>query len=195
MTTNTTDLWSGSFGNQYHDRCRVDVAARVPFWQSAIEFCTPATVFELGCGPGWNLHAIAQCAPNTDLYGTDLNLAAVNEARSAGLEVQHVTGSVAGLYSSGSMDLVFTAGCLIHVSPAQLEATMRALVDLSARWVIAIEYHAEEETEVEYRGVKGALWKRNYAKLYQDMGLRLVSIGEIVEGFDQCSYALLEKPL
>lgn len=191
----TTDLWAGKFGDEYLARCRVEWQQRVPFWQSAIEFCTPATVFELGCNAAWNLRAIQSIAPNTDLFGVDVNEKAVNEARGHGIEVQVVgEQGIAGLYEAGSMDLVFTAGLLIHVAPADLERTMRSLVELSGRYVLAIEYHQDEgETEVEYRGHKGALWKRNYGKLYQDLGLTLLSVGE-AGGFDQCEFALLERP-
>lgn len=188
------EAWSGSFGNSYHERNRVDWRARVEFWQSAIEFCTPATVFELGCGPGWNLRAIQQCAPNTGVFGADLNQQAVDEARAAGLEVQLVgQHGIAGLYEPGSMDIVCTAGCLIHVPPADLSRTMQDLIELSGRYVLAIEYQADQEEEVEYRGQMGLLWKRPYGKLYQDLGLVLLSEG-VAGGFDACNYALLEKP-
>jgi pseudaminic acid biosynthesis-associated methylase len=194
--TNTTELWRGSFGDQYIERNRYDWRDRIAFWQSAVEYCTPATIFEFGCNIGNNLRAIQACAPNVDLYGCDINQQAVNEARAAGFEVQNVSEQgVVGLYEPGTMDLVFTSGVLIHIPPAALERTMRQLIDLSGRYVLAVEYHTDEgEEEVEYRGHSGALWKRNYGKLYQDMGLRLLSTGE-AGGFDQCEFYLLEKPV
>lgn len=190
----TTDLWAGQFGNEYIERNRVAWQPRAEFWRSAVEFCTPATVFEFGCNIGLNLRAIQSVAPNTALFGCDVNATAVNEARAAGFEVQHVGAQgVAGLYEPGSMDLVFTAGVLIHVAPADIERTMRDLISLSGRYVLAIEYHEEEgEVEVEYRGQTGALWRRPYGKLYADLGLRLLSQGE-AGGFDKCTYYLLER--
>lgn len=190
----TADLWAGTFGNAYTERNRVDWQARMPFWDSAIQFCTPGTVFEFGCNAGWNLRAIQAVSPNTELHGCDVNMQAVNEARAAGLEVQHVgEHGIAGLYEPGCMDLVATCGVLIHIAPADLERTMRSLIELSGRYVLAVEYHTDEgEEEVEYRGHTGALWKRNYGKLYQDLGLRLLSVGE-AGGFDQCTFYLLEK--
>lgn len=194
LVLNPTDLWSGTFGNDYTERNRVNWRARVPFWESAIQFCAPGTIFELGANAGWNLLAIQSVAPNTDLFGADVNQHAVNEARSQGLEVQHVgEHGIAGLYEPGTMDLVFTAGVLIHIAPADLERTMRSLVELSGRYVLAIEYHANEETEVEYRGHTGALWRRDYGKLYQGLGLTLLSQG-VAGGFDDCTFYLLEKP-
>ena len=189
----TVELWSGTFGDKYLQRCRVDWQARMPFWESAIHFCTPATVFEFGCNAGWNLRAISAVAPNIDLFGCDVNEQAVNEARAAGFEVQKVSEhGVAGLYEPGTMDLVFSAGVLIHVAPQDLERTMRNLIELSGRYVLAVEYAADEEQEIEYRGLAGALWKRPYGRLYEGLGLRLLSEGE-AGGFDQCNYWLLEK--
>lgn len=190
----TTDLWSGNFGEAYIERNRIDWRPRVEFWQSAVEFCTPATVFEFGCNIGLNLHAIQSVAPNTELYGVDVNLKAINEARGHGFEVQQVgQHGLAGLYEPGSMDLVFTAGVLIHIAPPDLERTMRDLIDLSGRYVLAIEYHADQEEEIEYRGHQGALWKRPYGALYVNLGLNLLSQGP-AGGFDNCEYYLLEKP-
>jgi pseudaminic acid biosynthesis-associated methylase len=193
VVSSTADLWAGTFGNSYTERNRVNWRARVPFWESAIQFCTPATVFEFGCNAGWNLLAIQQVAPNTDLFGVDLSSNEVNEARGRGLSVQQIgQQGIAGLYDNGTMDLVFTAGVLIHVPPSDLDRVMRSLVDLSGRYVIAVEYHADQQTEVEYRGLKGALWKRDYGKLYQAYGLNLLSQGP-AQGFDDCEYYLLEK--
>lgn len=192
--TNTTDLWTGSFGTAYHERNRVQWQARIPFWESAIRYTHAMRVFELGCGPGWNFRAINTCAPGVECFGADLNANAVNEARASGYEVQHIgEQGIPGLYEPGTMDMTYSAGCLIHVPPAALERTMRQLVDLSGRYVLAIEYMADQEEEVEYRGVSGALWKRPYAKLYQDLGLRLLVEGEDAQGFDRCGFALLEK--
>lgn len=190
----TTDLWSGSFGSEYIERNRGPWQPRADFWQSAIEYTTPGTIFEFGCNIGLNLQAIQSVAPGADLYGCDINQKAVNEAREQGFEVQHVGAQgIAGLYEPGTMDLVFTAGVLIHVAPSDLERTMRSLVELSGRYVLAIEYHQEEgEVEVEYRGVKEALWRRNYGRLYQDMGLRLLAQG-VAWKESLCEFYLLEK--
>lgn len=192
---NTVDLWSGSFGNAYLERNRVDWKARVPFWQSCIEYTTPGTVFEFGCNAGWNLRAIQSVAPSTDVYGADVNQAAVNEARAAGVEAQVISEhGIAGMYEPRSMDLVITAGVLIHIPPEQLDRTMRSLIDLSGRYICAVEYDADREEEVEYRGHKGALWKRPYGAIFESMGMRQVFVVPDVEGFDNCTAYLLERP-
>lgn len=190
----TEDFWQQQFGDEYHRRNRVDWKARMDFWDSAMQYTGAKSVLDVGCGPGWNLLAIQAVAPGTELHGVDVNASAVEEARQHGLEA-HCTPAIgiAGLYPAESIDLVATSGVLIHIAPADLEPVMRAIVATSGKYVLAIEYEADAETEVEYRGHKGKLWKRPFARLYQGLGLRLLSTGE-AGGFDRCEYALLEKP-
>jgi pseudaminic acid biosynthesis-associated methylase len=191
--TETTDFWAGEFGRDYTKRNRVEWQARLPFWESAVQFCQPATVLEVGCNAGWNLRAIRQLSPSTELYGVDVNAVAAEEARQAGLEVQHMDAlGILGIHEPGSIDLVFTAGMLIHVAPQDLESVMRAIIAVSGRYVMAIEYDSEDEEEVEYRGHAGRLWKRPYGRLYEVLGLKLLSQGT-AGGFDSCEYYLLDK--
>ena len=191
-TPQTEQAWAGAFGNAYLARNRVDWQARLPFWQSAIDFMHPANVLEVGCNAGWNLLAIHECDRSVELLGIDVNASAVEEARQNGLEVQQLgANALIGCHDAGSIDLVFTAGMLIHVSPQDLPATMQAIVATSGRYVLAIEYEAAEEEQVKYRENVG-LWKRPYGLLYQEMGLRLLSTG-VAGGFDDCTYWLLEK--
>ncbi len=189
----TVELWQGRFGDEYTQRCRVEWRERVPFWQSAMAFTEAQSVFEFGCNCGWNLLAIQSIAPATRLCGADVNARAVEECRQQGIEAQHVgQHGIVGLYEPGSMDLAFSAGCLIHVAPQDLERTMRSIIDISGKYVLAVEYAADHEIEIEYRGHHGALWKRPFGKLYQDLGLTLLSEG-VAGGFDECNFWLLEK--
>ena len=189
----TEDFWAGAFGQEYTERNQVDPATRVDFWRSAVEYCTPGTVLEVGCNRGHNLAAIQMVDQSIDLYGVDVNAQAVEEARQQGFEAQHSNAlGIAGLFDPGSMDLVFTAGVLIHIAPEDLESVMRAIVATSARYVLAVEYASDHEEEVEYRGHAGKLWKRPFGQLYEKLGLKLLAIGP-AGGFDQCDFWLLEK--
>lgn len=190
----TEDFWRGTFGTDYTSRNQVDPQTRKEFWQSAMEYMNPLTVLEVGCNRGHNLLCIQSIDSTIECAGIDVNTTAVNEARQQGIEAQEGEASrVANIFGHGSKDLVFTAGVLIHIAPADLAEVMQAIIDTSARYVLAVEYAADEEEEVEYRGHKGKLWKRPFGKLYQEMGLTLLSTG-VAGGFDHCTYWMLEKP-
>lgn len=185
----TAEFWAGEFGNEYVKRNRVDWWKRMPFWAGVISDILPSSVIEFGTNCGWNLMAIRALQFPMAISGVEINAEAVSHTQKAGFCVVN-TDILASPFSGA--DLTFTAGVLIHIAPEDLKATMQKIIDSSRRYVLAVEYAADKEEEVIYRGHRGVLWKRPFGKLYQDLGLRLVSEG-VAEGFDQCTYWLLER--
>ena len=185
------ELWAGEFGVEYTDRNRVNWRNRIKFWDTMIELIGVRSVLEVGCNAGWNLSALRVCEPTLALYGTDINPVAVDQARVCGLNVECKLDFDAAF--RGKMELVFTAGVLIHVEPENLKEFMSALASKSCRYVLAVEYASDVEEEIPYQGMTGKCWKRPYGKLYEELGLRLVYTGDAGEGFDRCTFWLLEK--
>lgn len=186
------DFWAGEFGNAYLERNQVDWRARVGFWRMVISLTSPNSVLEIGANAGWNLRAIREASPGTYVCGIDINLKAALAAYQDGYMVYQQGAENLDLRGR-KFDLVFTAGVLIHISPEQLNGVMWEAVDKSNRYILAIEYESDREEEVEYRGHSGKLWRRPFGELYQAMGLRLVHTGPAGQGFDRCTYWLLEK--
>jgi pseudaminic acid biosynthesis-associated methylase len=185
------EMWAGQFGDDYLRRNQVDWPKRRPFWDLMIHKTGARSVFELGANAGWNLSAIRQWHPQTVVIGSDINTEACLQAQAAGLTV--VNNLDFTTHVPGRFELVFTSGVLIHIEPEHLAEVMLALVAKSYRWVLAIEYAADTETMVEYRGQRDRLWKRPYGANYEALGLKLVESGDAGPGFDQCTYWLLEK--
>ena len=191
-----SEAWAGQWGNDYTNRNRVDWRKRIPVWKDIMDRTGARSVLEVGCNAGWNLTAIKQAAPWATTKGIDLNANAVVRAKVASVDAELGTPGEALEWFGSVYELVFTAGVLIHVSPENLEQTMKDIVELSTRWILSIEYESEAEAEVLYRGEKDMLWKRPFGRLYQDMGLHLryVSSAFKEHGFDDCTVWLLEKP-
>jgi pseudaminic acid biosynthesis-associated methylase len=185
------DLWSGEFGNDYLKRNFVKWRNRIPFWSGIVPRTGARSFFEMGCSAGWNLSAILETMPNANVCGNDINTLACEQARQAGLNVVNLLDF--DVACPGRYELVFTAGVLIHIEPEHLDEVMRALIAKSYRWVLAIEYAADVETQVEYRGHTEKCWKRPYGALYEALGLKLVDSGDAGAGFDRCTYWLLER--
>lgn len=185
--------WSGPKGDAYQDRNRVDWKIRRPFWERMLALTKAQTVLEVGCGPGWNLRAMLAAQAGPFLRGVDINQKAVDEARRAHLDVAICQAAEVGDHYREMFDLTFTAGMLIHIAPIDLHDVMASIVRTSVHHVLAIEYDAPQEEEIEYRGERSLLWKRPYGELYQAMGLRLLATGFAGVGFDNCTYWLLEK--
>lgn len=191
--TEQSKWWMGEAGRQYHARNRVRWEERIPFWNRITFKVQPRSVYEVGCGPGWNLTCLRHF--RREVYGCDVNPIAVAQARAAGLDVfQGDALEALANFQQPTFDLVFTCGVLIHIPPQTLPAVMGSIVRASAHFVLAVEYEGDE-TMVEYRGERDRLWRRHYGKLYEDMGLKLVESGQVgpKDGFDNCSWALLSK--
>jgi len=192
------ETWRGEFGRAYTDRNLTDPATRLPAFETMVGGLGIASALEIGCNAGHNLLTLRR------VLGEAARLAAVEPspyaraaARDAGLDV--VDASAAALpFADASFDLVFTCGVLIHVPPAELEASLRELHRVSARWLLAAEYFAGGEEVVPYRGHEDLLWRRDYEGCYCALfpELRVVRSGywDREDGFDRSHWWLLEKP-
>lgn len=185
-------FWASDFGNAYTKRNRVEWAKRIPFWRNILSITQARSVLDVGCNVGWNLMAIRDIDRTVVTMGVDVNADAVGEARTNELDVMKLPAKEAGGFFRERYDLVCTSGVLIHVSPADLPATMQSIINASRRWVLAVEYEAPKEVEVEYRGNAERLWKRPFGTLYEQMGLETIAKSD-AEGFDQCAAWLLAK--
>lgn len=191
--SNTEAFWRGDFGDSYTQRNKINYRDRLAFWQKIVDDTGIQSALEIGCNSGHNLEALRSINRGMELSGVDVNESALLEASIKGFDVEDVNGkNIVDIFGNGACDLVFTCGVLIHIAPKDLKAMMRNIITVSRQYVLAVEYHADKEKAVEYRGNKDKLWKRDYGKLYQDMGLSLIESGE-AEGFDQCQFYLLEK--
>jgi pseudaminic acid biosynthesis-associated methylase len=193
-------LWAGDFGDDYTERNRNAEFGRRSFWERQLDALEVHSALEVGCNMGGNLRWIAELLGPTNVAGIDVNKKALEQLR------EHVRGVDARLasgadlpFADGSFDLVFTMGVLIHQDPAtQLEPMMREIVRCSRRYVAAGEYHADELTEVPYRGREGALFKQDFGALYQRLfgELELVDRGFLSERegrWDDLTYWVFEK--
>lgn len=193
----TVDFWRGDFGSEYLARNNVAWEQRVPLLRRIAEETGAKSFLDIGTSAGWNLLAIRRASEGHDdgveMSGVEPHDGARGQAIANGFDVVDGTAIEAlETFGPSVADLVITSGVLIHVAPAELLATMSAIAELSRAHVLAIEYDATQETEVEYRGHAGRLWKRPYGELYKSLRLSLEETGE-AEGFDKCRYWLLSK--
>ena len=162
----TTEFWQGTFGDEYVERNRVDWLKRVPFWQSIIDKTGATSVLEVGCNAGWNLQAIRKVNNQIAMTGIDLNEKALAEAKVAGFDVEQMRGDdIDSAFGHNCCDLVFTAGVLIHVPPDEIGLVMQSIANASAQYVLAVEYEADTEEMVKYRGNADRLWKRPFGAM------------------------------
>lgn len=187
----TQEFWAGDGGNAYTLRNDGDWRPRAAFWRDTIP-ADVETVFECGTNLGMNLRAIRACRA-IKVQGVEINQTAVDSAQARGLPV--VQGDLLRMQAVPMWDLTFTCGVLIHMAPDQVLDAMEQVAALSKRYVMCVEYESEsgDEEMIRYRGEDGLLWRRDYGRLYEKMGLRLERKADAGMGFDRCTAWLFSK--
>jgi spore coat polysaccharide biosynthesis protein SpsF len=192
-------LWEGEFGDQYVVRNEGLDDLRGGFWHALLDQHPIASVLEVGCGQGGNLRHIAGIVGPQNVWGVDINAEARDRARRNAPGSTILAGQARFLpVPDGLVDLVFTAGVLIHQPDSSLPFIIAEIVRASRRFVLWAEYHAPENVEIPYRGERGALIKRDYGRIYRELfpELEVRDAGFLgpENGFDRVTWELLEKP-
>jgi len=192
-------LWSGEFGDDYVERNKAASEGRRPFWEHVLGAIEAGSALEIGCNVGGNLRWLAELLGAENVAGVDVNERALEVVRSELPGVDARVSSARELpFADDSFDLVFTTGVLIHQSPDELPRVMDEIVRCSRRYVLCGEYRADELEEVPYRGQRGALYKQDYGRLYQERfpQLRLLEEGFLPKSegvWDDVTYWVFEQ--
>lgn len=191
-------LWAGQFGNAYIDRNKDAGEGRERFWKSFLSKYTVGSALEVGCNIGGNLRWIAPRMKGQGLFAVDINPQAVREIRKNFPDINVLCLPARQLcFRDAYFDLVFTAGVLIHQPESTLPLVMSEIVRCSRKYVLCLEYYALETVEIPYREQTGALFKRDYGTLYQNLFPELVLLekGELGknEGWDDVTYWVFSR--
>jgi len=192
--------WQGEFGNAYTDRNVVPWESRVDPFREMIGGLPLARVLEVGCNRGHNLRSIRSVlGEHTDLIGIEPNRHALGIARQDNTDCAVLWGNAFDLpFKDGYFDLVFTLGVLEHIALQDIPAAMKEIARVSRRYILAVEYFAEEETTIHYRGSDDLLWKRNFLRHYEKNvpGLRVLRNGYWAPDspINDANWWLFEKP-
>lgn len=180
--------WQGTFGRDYTDRNIVDPASRIDGFRELLDGLDVDAILEVGCNRGHNLVAL-------DALGyLALGVEPGEYARQIACERDFnvIAGNIYDLpFPDRDADLVFTSGVLIHVPPDKILEALGEMARVSARYLLAIEYHADTETEVPYRGLDGMLWRRDYRSLFESLhGFTVIRSGDAPAGFDGAAFVI-----
>ena len=180
----TLDAWSGEFGDRYTQRNAVTVDAvrgRTKAWGQVLSRLVgdpPRSILEVGPNLGLNLRGL-QAITDAELWAIEPNGTARERILEDGVlpPERLFEGFGHGIpLADGAVDLAFTSGVLIHVDPTQLEATMREIHRVSAKYVLCAEYFSPKAETITYRGETDLLFKNDFGSLYLDLFPDLVLV-------------------
>jgi spore coat polysaccharide biosynthesis protein SpsF len=162
---NQEGFWTSSFGDSYSSRNQSNqlLHANKIFFQRVLSGVQPYpnSFLELGANIGMNFLALKELIPEMSFTGLEINKKAHKELVKTGCKA--VLGSVYDFQSNEKFDLTFTKGVLIHINPERLNEVYDVLYKYSNKFILVAEYYSSLPAEVEYRGHKGKLFKRDFA--------------------------------
>lgn len=200
--TEQENFWTGAFGDAYIDRnsgekllsANISLFAEILSRAENIE-----TVLELGANIGLNLRALNVLRSNLKITAIEINRKAAESLRQIE-NVSVIEDSIANFETNDKFDFVFTKTVLIHIDPELLADVYRKIYASSRRYICLIEYYNPSPVEIQYRGHRDKLFKRDFAgemlKTFDD--LKLTGYGFRYHGDqnfpqDDVNWFLLEK--
>ena len=200
------DYWNGEFGNKYTERnipTTEEINARTRMWGRLLDRLAgdePKSVLEVGPNRGVNIIALKNV--------TDAEILAVepNETARRILVSENILPENNVLFGNSldiplddlSVELSFTSGVLIHVSPDELAKSCEEIYRVTSKYIVCIEYFSDTPVEKSYRDKQGLLFKRDFGGFWWDQypEMTLVDYGFIwqrVTGIDNVNWWLFKK--
>jgi pseudaminic acid biosynthesis-associated methylase len=204
--TDPKSAWAGEFGATYTAR---NVASddqlrmRTVMWArigEAFHDEPPRSILEVGCNLGLNLRVLPRLF-DAELQAIEPNPVAretVLKEKVLPPERLHAGFGDQIPLADGAVELAFTTGVLIHVSPERLDATMDEIHRVSSKYVMCAEYFSPRPETLSYRGQEGLLFKNDFGGCYLDRfaDLKLVDYGffwKRATGLDDVTWWLFRK--
>ena len=200
------EAWTGQFGNEYVDRNEYadwKMGPGTEAFRRILGGLDIESVLEVGSNIGLNLLFI------NALFKGDVKLYAVEPSRKAfdrlvsqtlmKLEEAWNCDAFQLPLADSSIDLVFTAGVLIHIAPDDLGRATDEIIRVARKYVLCIEYFSHTPVEIPYHGQRGLLFKQDFGAFYLDRfpNLKCMRYGFLWQRefriFDNPNWWLFEK--
>lgn len=194
-------LWAGPFGDAYNNRISNPkyIAANAHLFSRALQRAPGIkSVFEIGSNIGLSLAALKSLLPSADFAAIEINKTAFTELRKV-IGDRAVLGSILDYETDEKFDLVLTKGVLMHIDPSLIDRIYKKIFDLSGRFILLAEYYNPTPVEVEYRGFKKMLFKRDFCgDMLSRFPVKLIDYGFVYRRDPVCpqddiTWFLLEK--
>ena len=168
--------WTGELGDNYIERNEFadwKLPAGVKAFTEMLNGLDIKSILEVGSNIGLNLHFIKEAlGGNINNYAIEPNKKAYDilVSNSSNINLKKAWNCDASNIpiDDSSIDLVFTAGVLIHISPENLDQAIDEIVRAARKYVLCIEYFSHDPITQKYRGEDNLLFKRDFGGYYLD---------------------------
>ena len=205
MTARTLSHWKGEFGDAYTGRNEVSaekLRQLTAGWQAILHAMgtAPKSILEVGANIGLNLRALRPIS-SAEFYAVEPNATARERLVDDNVVDRNRVFDAAATHlplPDGCVELSFTSGVLIHISPEDLLRSCREIHRVSREYVLCIEYFSAEPETRRYQGRDDLLFKRDFGSFYLEnfADLEIIDFGffwKPVTGLDNTTWWLFRK--
>jgi pseudaminic acid biosynthesis-associated methylase len=165
FATAQEEFWAGEFGTEYIRRNPADshLSANVALFERALRHAGDiADCIEFGANVGINLRALQMLRPHLTQHAVEINSGAAEQLTTV-IPAENVhCMSVLDFEPRHTFDLVLSKGVLIHIHPDHLGDAYRTFYRSARRYILICEYYNRAPVEIDYRGFKDRLFKRDF---------------------------------
>ena len=179
LQTPQIDVWSGDFGKEYTNRNPSTLDELNELYDRYFGITRSALdeeflgkldrsidILEVGANVGAQLQAL-HAMGFENLHALELQEYAIDIGKKKLPKADWIQGNAFDMpFPDGHVDLAFTSGVLIHISPDDIGGALDEIHRCTREYIWGFEYYADQYTEIQYRGHSQLLWKTNFAALY-----------------------------
>lgn len=160
-------FWAGAFGDNYimrNNSKELLAGKTLLFSEIFARTRNVKTILELGANIGLNIVAINNLMPGSKTWGVEINEKAFQQLKCVCTGKAYLS-SILDIESKlkHRFDFVFTKGVLIHIHPKELQKVYEMIYSVSKKYICLVEYYNALPVNLEYRGEKNKLFKRDFA--------------------------------
>ena len=174
------EYWENRGNNYMEDFFTHGFAERELFFQDmiidALRDLDFNSVFEAGCGFGWNIRRCKEEFPDKFVGGLDFSWSHLSRKASQYLDgtgIPLVNGDNCCMpLGENAFDVGFSLGVFMNIHPDRIQAALREMVRVCAKYIIHVEWNQEKATEDlrKRRAFKTNIISHDYAALYRSLG-------------------------
>lgn len=137
------------------------------------------SVFEAGCGFGWNIKRLKHEYPDKEVGGVDFSHTQLLNGRDKYLKNNSITlfeGDICRLpLKNDCYDVGFSVGVFMNINLKKIDAAIDNMVRVCRKYIIHLEYDENNATEQlrERRAFKTNIITHDYRRLYESRGLKV----------------------
>lgn len=162
------------------------------------------SVFEAGCGFGWNIKRVKEEFPQARVGGLDFSMPQLRNLRNyrKDTRVEVAQGDACRMpFRDGAFDVGFTLGVFMNIHPEKIPAALKEMLRVCRKRIIHLEWsesHATPEL-IQKRAFKTNIVSHSYDDLYAALGVHGVKVltykdfGQGFRNHERCISTTLDR--